>query len=62
MDSFGPNVSLAKDLLAKGETDAVVNYFTACKVFWKMEDGKLDDWIASARAGNTSDFGANLAY
>lgn len=62
MDSFGPNVSLAKDLLEKGETQAVVNYFTACKVFWKMNNGKLDDWIASANAGNIPEFGANLIY
>jgi len=62
MDSFGPNVSLAKDLLEKGEREAVINYFTACKTFWKGHDGKLDDWIASAKAGNIPDFGANLIY
>lgn len=62
MDSFGPSVSLAKDLLEKGETDAVIKYFTACKVFWKMNNGKLDDWTASAKAGNIPDFGANLVY
>ncbi|MEI6277995.1 MAG: hypothetical protein WCQ16_01270 [Verrucomicrobiae bacterium] len=62
MDSFGPNVSLAKDLLEKGETEVVVSYFTACKIFWKMQNGKLDDWIASAKAGNIPDFGANLVY
>ena len=27
MDSFGPNVSLAKDLLEKGERDVVLEYF-----------------------------------
>jgi hypothetical protein len=62
MDTFGPNLSLAKDLLEKGERDVVVDYFTACKVFWKMHDGRLDDWIASAKAGNIPDFGANLKY
>jgi len=62
MDSFGPNVSLAKDLLEKKETEAVINYFTACKTFWKMHNGKLDDWIASVKAGNIPDFGANLVY
>ncbi len=62
MDSFGPNVSLAKDLLEKGEIEAVVNYLTACKAFWKTQGGRLDDWIASAKAGNIPDFGANLVY
>ena len=62
MDSFGPNVSLAKDLLEKGETEAVVSYFEACKTFWEMQDGKLDYWIASAKAGKIPNFGANLVY
>lgn len=62
MNSFGPNVSLAKDLLEKGEKDAVIAYFEACKKFWEMDRGRLDDWIALARAGRMPDFGANLVY
>jgi len=41
-NSFGPNVSLAKDLLEKGERDTVVEYFEACKKFWKMDRGILN--------------------
>jgi len=33
---FGPNVSLAKDLIEKGERDTVVEYFEACRKFWKV--------------------------
>jgi hypothetical protein len=62
MDSFGPNVSLAKDLLEKGEIETVINYFTACKVFWKLADGKLDTWIAVSKEGKIPVFGANLLY
>ncbi len=36
MDSFGPNMTLAKDLLEKGERDAVLEYFMRCRKFWKM--------------------------
>ena len=37
MNSFGPNMTLARDLLAKGEKAVVLEYFDLCKKFWKLE-------------------------
>jgi hypothetical protein len=62
MNSFGPNMSLANDLLAKGERDTVLEYFELCRGFWKMDWGKLDKWSKDVRAGDAPDFGANLVY
>jgi len=62
MDSFGPNMSLAKDLLEKGERDTVLQYFELCRKFWTMDYGKLDDWRQEVKAGKIPDFGANLVY
>lgn len=62
MNSFGPNLSLAKDLLEKGERDAVLEYFEACRKFWKMGGDKLDKWSKEVKAGAIPDFGANLIY
>ena len=62
MDSFGPNMSLAKDLLEKGERDTVLQYFELCRKFWKMDYGKLDDWGQEVKAGKIPNFGANLVY
>jgi hypothetical protein len=62
MDSFGPNMSLAKDLLGKGERDAVLQYFELCRKFWNMDYGKLDEWTREVKAGETPNFGANLVY
>jgi hypothetical protein len=62
MDSFGPNVSLAKDLLEKGERDVVLEYFELCRKFWKLENGRLDKWSAEVKSGKIPDFGANLVY
>jgi peroxiredoxin len=62
MNSFGPNLSLAQDLLRKGEKEVVIEYLNACKKFWKMENGKLDDWIALVKDGRIPDFGPNLIY
>jgi hypothetical protein len=62
MNSFGPNMSLAKDLIQKGERAVVLEYFELCRKFWKMEGGHLDQWGQDVKAGKTPDFGANLVY
>jgi hypothetical protein len=62
MNSFGPNVSLAKDLLEKGERDAVIQYLELCRKFWKLDNGRLDQWIKEIKAGKVPQFGANLVY
>jgi hypothetical protein len=62
MNSFGPNVSLAKDLLEKGERDVVLQYLELCRRFWKMHGGQLDKWIQEIRDGKIPDFRANLVY
>ena len=62
LDSFGPNMTLAKDLLKKGEKKVVLEYFTLCGKFWKMDRGQLKKWSSSVRKGETPYFGANLLY
>jgi hypothetical protein len=62
MDSFGPNMSLAKDLLEKGERDTVLQYFELCRKFWDDDFGKMDEWSQAVKAGKIPDFGANLVY
>ncbi len=62
MNSFGPNVSLAKDLLEKGERDVVIQYLELCRKFWRMHRGLLDKWIQEIKDGKVPDFGANLVY
>jgi hypothetical protein len=61
MKSFGPNMSLAKELLEKGERETVVKYFEECAAFWQHQD-KLARWTAQVKAGETPQFGANLVY
>ncbi|MFI6043976.1 tetratricopeptide repeat protein [Nocardia sp. NPDC051321] len=62
MDSFGPNVSLAKDLLERGERQVVLEYLELCRTFWTMHLGRLDEWRQQIDAGAIPDFGANLDY
>ena len=62
LDSFGPNMILAKELLEKGEKDTVLQFLELCRKFWKMDRGALDRWAGEIRAGSVPNFGANLLY
>jgi tetratricopeptide (TPR) repeat protein len=62
LNSFGPNMSLAKDLVEKGEREVVQEYFELCHKFWQMDNGRLDQWSQVVKSGKTPDFGANLVY
>ena len=62
LDSFGPNMTLAQDLLEKGERDTVLEYFMRCRKFWKLDHDKLAEWMQEVLNGKTPDFGANLFY
>jgi hypothetical protein len=60
MDTFGPNMSLARDLLRVGDREVVLQYFELCRTFWEMHRGRLDEWSAAVRRGEIPRFGASL--
>jgi tetratricopeptide (TPR) repeat protein len=62
LNSFGPNLTLAKELLEKGQGPVVLQFFAQCKNFWKMDRGKLDEWSATIRGGGIPQFTQNLNY
>jgi tetratricopeptide (TPR) repeat protein len=62
LDSFGPNMTLAKELLEKGEREAVLTYLQSCAKFWKMGGNKLEGWMGTIKGGGTPDFSSNLSY
>src|SRR5262245_2213706 len=62
LDSFGPNMRLAKLLLEKGERDAVIQYFDLCANFWEKHFSELETWKAIVLKGGEPKFGANLVY
>jgi hypothetical protein len=62
MNSFGPNVTLAKDLLARGDKAIVLEYLELCRKFWQLERGRLDQWKKDIEEDRVPDFGANLVY
>jgi predicted negative regulator of RcsB-dependent stress response len=62
LNSFGPNMSLAQDLLTLGEKEIVLQFFALCRNFWKLHPEKLDEWTAMVKGGVKPNFGANLKY
>ncbi len=62
INSFGPNMRLAKEHLGKGETEVVLEYFNRCRAFWEMGDEQLASWTESVTNGKAPDFGADLDY
>jgi tetratricopeptide (TPR) repeat protein len=62
LDSFGPKMSLAKELLEAGKKDTVLQYFELCRKFWKGHGETLDNWTKDVKAAQVPDFGANLDY
>ena len=62
LNTFGPNMRLAKALLEKGESEVVIEYFDLCAKFWKSKSSHTEEWKAAVRKKETPDFGANLSY
>ncbi len=52
LDTFGPDLDLADELLQRGKSDAVRSYLLEIKRFWKMNDGKIDGWVAEIDKGD----------
>ena len=56
MTTFGPEFDLARELVERGERDAVIQYLELCRSFWDKKGPILDRWEAEIRAGRTPEF------
>ncbi len=62
LNSFGPNMALAMELLEKNEKGVVLEYLGLCQNFWKTGNDQLAFWKFQITEGRIPDFGANLFY
>jgi hypothetical protein len=62
--SFGPNMTLARELIKLHRTEVVLHFFEECKTFWQLNEKYrwLERWSEEVREGIMPDFGANLIY
>jgi hypothetical protein len=57
LDTFGPDTTLAEQLLGLGETAVVLAYLDLIRVFWRMHGGRLDAWTEDILEGRPPAFG-----
>jgi hypothetical protein len=62
LNSFGPNMLLAQELLKAGERDVVLDFIGECGRFWKGDPGRLSKWKEEIDKGEMPDFAPNLKY
>jgi tetratricopeptide (TPR) repeat protein len=53
LDTFGPSLKLANELLIAGERDAVLSYLHSISQFWEMDDGCVSQWITQIENNET---------
>ena len=56
LGSFGPELALAKELLAKGHREPVLQFLIECQRFWKHHRATVERWCNELRAGCTPTF------
>jgi hypothetical protein len=55
LNSFGPNMRLARKLLDRGKRETVLAFLKKCSKFWKSSKNKCTLWIQELEAGETPD-------
>lgn len=56
LNSFGPSMRLARELLKAGERDGVLVYLGLCRKFWKMGQRWIDIWEKKVARGAVPTF------
>jgi len=56
LNTFGPTMQLAKELLRAGYVDPVLSYFKQCRSFWRMGSTWLDLWESKVLTGQVPNF------
>lgn len=65
LNTFGPNMMLAKELLELGEKDVVLEYMDLCTRFWQAQLREMAgfySWQQQIINGEIPDFKGNLMY
>lgn len=57
LNSFGPTLDLANELLKQGKREAVTAYLGDIQSFWKMNGGLVEEWLAEIKNGETPELG-----
>jgi hypothetical protein len=53
LNSFGPDLGLANELLKAGDVEPVKAYLKDIERFWSMDNGRVAEWLTSIEKGET---------
>lgn len=59
LNSYGPDLALAKALFAAGERETVAVYLRLCSRFWIDRTKRIPVWLAQIEGGETPDWGSD---
>jgi hypothetical protein len=62
LSAFGPDMTLAQELLERGEAKTVQEYLTECRGFWADGRPKLLEWSQAISRGQQPNFGSHSGY
>jgi hypothetical protein len=63
LNSYGPNMLLAKKLLEAGRVESVLAYLEQCRKFWvRGGDEQIAEWHVALLNGEDLDYGGHLDY
>jgi hypothetical protein len=54
---FGPDMTLAQELIERGESAVVLEYFSACAKYWPDSAVQIQKWATEVSSGHQPDFG-----
>lgn len=52
LDTFGPELDLANEILQRGRVEPVRQYLQDIKKFWRMDNGQVAKWLVSIEKGD----------
>ncbi len=56
LETFGPDMALAREMLAAGQNQPVLEFLELCHRFWKADEGRLERWKRDIREGRVPAF------
>jgi tetratricopeptide (TPR) repeat protein len=56
LNSFGPDMALARELLENDQHDVVIRYFDLCARFWEAGRDRLRSWRSDVEQGRVPEF------
>ena len=62
LDTFGPNLDLANELLKRGQVTAVTAYLHEIRSFWTMNSGKIASWLSQIKEGKKPELNRFAAH